>query len=136
MDEFTVEIPGVKPVKMQAYFTSAYINYGQRLRKTSPAMAQLTTTCVIRRNGLILGTGVAVCSHNDTGSRETGEREALKKAAKVAGWAYVCKFMSVADREKYNPNIAAWKYIFSAWRKSRRAEALAEEAANDEANNQ
>jgi hypothetical protein len=118
MDEFTVEIPGVKPIKLQAYFLEDVVNFASNRNLTF----QEVTTCIIRKGGLTLGTGVAIQHPEDARSWEIGTREAFKAAAKIAGWQLICFYMTKREKEKYNPTMAVWKHLFSAWRKSRRVE--------------
>jgi hypothetical protein len=125
MDTFTVEIPGVKPITLKAYFTRNHINLGGK-RKSGSETGQDVTTCIIRKGNLTLGTGVAIQHPDDSFNHEIGNREAFKAAAQDAGWKFINLFC-YTDKRKVFHDLGAcndtWKLLFSAWRKARRIEA-------------
>ena len=120
MEKFTVEIPNVKTIELTVHFLHNYEYMGSE-NKRKITVSQMVTVCIIRKGGLILGTGVAIQHPDDKADRELGRREAFKKAAKQAGWTVITRLMTRAEiANHYNPDLSFWKLIYSGWRKSLR----------------
>jgi hypothetical protein len=126
MDEIELNVKGIKPLKLQVYFTRSWCDMGQKNKYGRAYGSQIVTTCIIRRNGLILGTGVAVCHPDDKNDEAMGQRQAFKSAAIFAGWK-LCRNFRTKDHS-YDPNTSMARHLYSAWRKALREQAEAEKA--------
>lgn len=117
-DTFIVEIPGVKPIQLKAYFVKSMIDMGAKSMFGNPR-SQTITTCLIRKGNLTLGTGVAIQHPQDDQDNEIAYRTAFKVAAKQAIWGLSAN-SKMPDNWSVKEFVELWKNLYSGWRKARR----------------
>ena len=81
MYEIELNVKGIKPLKLQVFFALIWLNLRQADKRKRPYGSQAITVCIIRRNGLILGEGIAIQHPDDLQKHDVGPARGSRRGS-------------------------------------------------------